>query len=357
MWSRLRSLAGMILRRDRFESEMRDEVRFHIEARADDLARTGLAPAEAMRRARMEFGTEDAIKDDCRQSRGVRWLDELSNDLRYALRLMRKTPGFTAAAVLSLALGIGANTAIFSLMDAVLLRTVAVESPRDLYFIGHGKGRGGYSSNYPLFAQYQSIDGVFSGITAYSPTAFKVSSNAGLENTTGVWVNGSFHGMLGVPMALGRGFSGESDQPTSNPTAVISDAFWSRRFGRALDVLDKTLVIDGRPTLIVGVTAPEFTGMIPGTNPDITLPIAVRAIREPDYLTMHDTWTDLTIVARLKPGVSVAQALAPVDVALQQYMSAEENSWIKKSNPDAFATATSIRGARLGPVAPPTRLH
>ena len=347
MWSRLRSLAGMLFRRDRFESEMRDEVRFHIETRAEDLARTGLSPANAMRQARMEFGTEDAIKDDCRQSRGVRWLDEISNDLRYALRLMAKTPGFTAAAILSLALGIGANTAIFSLMDAVLLRTVPVESPRDLYFIGHGKGvRPGYSSNYPLFAQYRSIDGVFSGITAYSPTAFKVSSNAGLENATGLWVNGSFHDVLGVPMALGRGFSGESDQPTPNPTAVISDAFWSRRFGRAPDVLDRTLIIDGRAVPIVGVTAPEFTGMVPGTNPDITLPIAVRAIAEPDYLTMHDTWTDLTIVARLKPGVSVARALAPVDLALQQYMAADENSWIKKNNPDAFAVATLDPAAR-----------
>ena len=347
MFSRLRSLAGVLVRRDRFEREMRDEVRFHIEARAEDLARTGLSPAEAMRRARMEFGTEDAIKDDCRQSRGLRWLDEAANDLRYALRLMRKTPGFTAAAVLSLALGIGANTAIFSFMDAVLLRTVPVESPRDLYFIGHGKGgRPGYSSNYPLFAQYQSIEGVFSGITAYSPTAFKVTSNAGLENATGLWVNGSFHGVLGVPMALGRGFTGESDQPTSTPAAVISDAFWSRRFGRAPDVVDKTLIIDGRVIPIVGVTAPEFTGMIPGTNPDITLPIAVRAIAQPDYLTMHDTWTDLTIVARLKPGVSVTQALAPVDVALQQYMSADENSWIKKQNPDAFAAATLDPAAR-----------
>jgi hypothetical protein len=161
MWSRLRSLAGVLLRRDRFEREMRDEVRFHIEARAEDLARTGLSSAEAMRRARLEFGTVDAIKDDCRQSRGLRWLDELTNDLRYALRLMRKTPGFTAAAVLSLALGIGANTAIFSLMDAVLLRTLPVSNPQDLVFLAHGTGeRAGASSNYPLFERYRAIDAV-----------------------------------------------------------------------------------------------------------------------------------------------------------------------------------------------------
>src|SRR4030095_531011 len=197
MWSRLRSLAGAFFARERFEREMRDEVRFHIEARAEDLAREGLPAAEAMRRARMEFGTVDAVKDDCRQSRGVRWLDELSNDLRYAVRLMRKSPGFTAAAMLSLGLGIGANTAIFSLTDAVILRTLPVSNPQDLVFLAHGQAdRSGARSNYPLFDRYRSITGLFSGITAFSPTAFKLKSNDGLENVSGLWVNGSFHGVL-----------------------------------------------------------------------------------------------------------------------------------------------------------------
>src|SRR5437868_29518 len=131
MLARLRSLTAMLFKRDRFEREMRDEVRFHLDARIEDLMREGLDRDAAERRARIEFGSMDAIKDDCRESRGVRWFDEISGDLRYAIRLMAKTPGFTIAAILSLALGIGANTAIFSLMDAVLMRTLPVRSPHD----------------------------------------------------------------------------------------------------------------------------------------------------------------------------------------------------------------------------------
>ncbi len=142
-----------------------------------------------------------------------------------------------------------------------------VTSPQDLVFFAHGKGeRPGASSNYPLFERYRAIDGVFSGVTAFSPTAFKFTTNDGLENVTGLWVNGTFHGVLGVPMAIGRGFSAESDQPTDTPTAVISDAFWLRRFGRDPSVLDRTITLDGRAVAIVGVTAPEFTGTHPGNE-------------------------------------------------------------------------------------------
>ena len=143
-------------------------------------------------------------------------------DLRFAIRLLAKERWFTTVAVVSLALGIGANTAIFSLMDAVILRTLPVTNPQQLVFFGHGTGeRPGFSSNYPLFERYRAIDGMFSGITAYSPTTFKLTSNDGLENVTGLWVNGTFHGVHGVPMAIGRGFSSQSDQPTDTPTAVI----------------------------------------------------------------------------------------------------------------------------------------
>jgi hypothetical protein len=154
MFARLRSFIVVLLTRDRFEHEMRDEMRFHLDARADDLERTGLSRVEALRRARVEFGALDAAKDDCRQARGLRWVDEIGQDVRYATRLLMKTPGFTAAAVLSLALGIGANTAIFSLMDAVLLRRLPLANGNELVFVGHGTdaARAGASANYPLFA-------------------------------------------------------------------------------------------------------------------------------------------------------------------------------------------------------------
>ena len=347
VFARLRSLIGTTLRRDRFEREMRDEVRFHLESRTHDLVRQGLPRHEALRLARMEFGSEDAIKDDCRQSRGLRWIDETTGDLHYALRLMARAPGFTAAAVLSLALGIGANTAIFSLMDAVLLRTIPVEDPENLYFLAHGKGeRPGASSNYPLFDAYRAIDGVFAAITAYSPTQFKVSSNNGLEVASGLWVNGTFHGALGVRMAHGRGFTAESDRPGAAPIAVISDAYWQRRFGRDPSVIDRSLTIDGRSVAIVGVTGAEFTGLVPGSNPDITLPIAVRAIDQPEYLDMHDTWTDLTIVGRLAPGVTPVAALTPVDTVFLRYMADPRNNWIAKGAPDAFAVAALVPASR-----------
>ena len=343
MFARLRSLARMLTGRNRFEREMRDEVGFHIESRAEDLMRSGLTRDEAMRQARMEFGAVDAIKDDCREARGVRWFDEIGNDIRYAFRLMAKTPGFTTAAVLSLALGIGANTAIFSLMDAVLLRTLPIRDPQSLVYFAHGldEQNSGISSNYPMYERFKALDTtMFDGITAYSSTGFTVQMSEGLDMVSGLWASGNYHAVLGVPMALGRGFSAEDDRAKGNaPIAVISDAFWARRFGRDPDILDRTLNIDGRSVAIVGVTAPEFTGPIPGLNPDLTIPISVRTLSESGFLDDHGTYTNWSIVGRLRPDVPRASAYAAVDTVFQQFMSEPENVWIRKNAPDGYAKA------------------
>jgi predicted permease len=348
MKPQFRSWWSAATRRARFEDEMRAEMEFHLQARVDDLLAGGLSRADAERQARMEFGTTDAIKDDCRQSRGLRFLDTTVQDVRFAWRMMRKAPGFTAAAILSLALGIGANTAIFTLVEAVMLRTVPIADPGRLYYLAHGTGDNpGTSSNYGLFEQYAALTGVFDGITAYNTNAFKVTTADGIESVDSLWVSGNFHAVAGVPMALGRGFAAERDRDVgASMIAVISDHYWARRFNRAPDVLGKTLIVNGHSVSIVGVTAPEFTGLQPGTRPDITLPLSVRALTEKEFLDMRDTWTSMPILGRLKPGVSAAQAAAAADVALQQYMARKENRWILERNPEAFAAARLLPASR-----------
>ena len=167
-------------------------------------------------------------------------------------------------AVVSLALGIGANTAIFSLMDAVLFRTLPVRNPEQLYFLAHEPGPAARtSSNYPLFERYTGAE-VFSGVTAYASQSLRVTTPEGIQPVTGQFVSGNYHALLGVPIALGRGFSSEPDRETGrSPIAVISDGYWARAFGRDPDAIGKTLTIRGRPVTIVGVTAPGFYGFEP----------------------------------------------------------------------------------------------
>jgi len=348
MFARLRSLSAALLRRRHFEDALRDEMQFHIDAYADDLVSQGVSRVEAERRARMEFGTVDALKDDCRQSRGLRVVDELTQDLRYAARIMRRTPAVTLAAIVSLALGIGANTAIFTLMDAVLLRTLPVSNPGELYFLAHGDGeRPSTSSNYPLFERYAQLGDVFTGLTAYATTIFKVPAGDGVESISGLWTSGNFHATLGVPMALGRGFTAESDrEPGGRRAAVISHGYWIRRFGESPDVLEHTLTVDGHAVSIVGVTAAAFVGLVPGRPPDITLPFSLRGMKEPEFLDTHENWTSMPIVGRLRPGVSEASALAATDVVFRQYMSEPENQWIAKELPESFRSARLVSAAK-----------
>jgi predicted permease len=258
-------------------------------------------------------------------------VEDLWRDARYACRTLVKRPGYTVAALLLLGLGIGANTAIFSLLEAVLFRDVPVAAPDTLYFVAHRHGQRIHAtSNYPLLERIRDRGDVFSGVTAYSMTTFKVVNGDDVDRVPGEYVAGNYHGLLGVRMALGRGFTAESDRPSPDAdTAVISDRYWSRAFNRAPDVLGRHVAVDGRRVAIVGVTASGFDGFTPGRPSDITLPLAIKAEVSPDYLTMHDTWTSLVMVARLKAGVSTTQANAVTDVAFRQYLSQPENAWYK----------------------------
>jgi predicted permease len=356
---RLRSFIDVLFRRGRFEREMSDEMKFHMDAYADDLARSGLPRVEAVRRARMEFGAVETAMEDCRQARGVQHWDELRQDLRYATRQMARAPVFTAAAIASLGLGIGANTAIFSLMDAVLLRMLPLENPQDLYYLGHGAGMERDSSiaavlfspedistsaNYPLLERYQGA-AVFEGVTAYEGETLLVATAEGIERVNGQFVSGNYHAVLGVPVILGRGFSTERDRDIgATPIAVISDGYWTRKFGRNPDVIGRTLIVHGRTVTIVGVTAPGFDGLTPGWPIDLTLPMSVRAMDDPRYLDARDGWVSLSLVGRVQPGVSEAEALAVVDPLFRQFWMEPENAWAREGS-----SATATRRAALVP--------
>jgi predicted permease len=349
VFDRLRSFVSGLLRRDRVEDAMAEELRFHLDAFADDLVASGVSPAEAMRRARLEFGGVDRVKEECRQARGLRFVDELRQDVRYAMRSMRKAPAFTAAAVISIALGIGANTAIFTLMDAVLLRAMPVKEPQQLYFLAHDPGEMvSTSANYPMFERYRNLD-VFSGVTVYSTFAqnFRVGTADGDEAVDGQFVSGNYHGVLGVPMAIGRGFTAEADRAASpDLVAVISDSYWSRRFGRSPAVLGETLLIRGRAVTIVGVTAPQFYSLEPGLRADVTLPMSMRALDQPGFLDDHTGFISLKIVGRLRPAISENQARAAVDAVFKQFMSEPEQQWVYESSNLSFRSAALLPAAK-----------
>jgi predicted permease len=347
MFTRLFSFIRAIFRRRRFEAGMADELRFHLDAYAADLQRAGLSADEARRRARVVLGSVDGVKEECRQARGLRWIDQAWQDLRYTLRLTKRAPGFTVAAVASLGLGIGGTTAIFTLVEAVSLRSLPVRDPEQLYILAHGEdGSINLNSNYPLFERIRDA-GVFSGVTAFRTGSMKVSLGEGSELVRGQFVSGNYHAVVGAPLLLGRGFVSEPDHPTDqSDIAIISERYWVRRFGRAPDVIGRTITTQGRAVTIVGVTAAAFTGLVPGSPVDVTLPLSMYVRNNPDYLRNHASFTGMPILARVRDGESEGQALAAVDVVFQRFMSEPENRWARRQNPAQYAMARLQPAAR-----------
>jgi predicted permease len=249
----------------------------------------------------------------------------LGQDLRYALRALARTPGFTAIVVLTLGLGIGANTAIFSLTDQMLLRMLPVHKPAELVtfdgpgaFMGRTFNRATFS--YPMYKDFRDRNQVFSGVIARFPTAVTMTFQGQAERLSGELVTGNYLDVLGVKPALGRLISqGDDRTPGAHPIVVLSHGFWKRRFGLDRSILNQQITINGHPMTIVGVTQEGFNGLVLGESPDVMVPMMMKA-------QMTPTWNDLdnrrsrwlTIVARLKPGVAIEQARAEMNVIYRQ---------------------------------------
>ena len=340
-----------LIRRHRFETEMEAELRFHMDAYRDDLLRSGIPAGEAARRARLEFGTVDGAKEDCRRALGLRLADELLQDLRFGWRTLRGNPGFTAAALLSLALGIGANTAVFTMVDEVLLRPIAVPAPEQLYFIAHGPTKVRTNSNYPIYEAYRDGTHAFSGVAAFDGEEFKIADGDRIEVVPGLFVSGNYFDVAGVTAAHGRFFSHLDDHAYGrDPVVVISDRFWARRFNRSPDAIGQTLRAGASRLTVIGVAGPDFNGFQPGQIPDLMVPYSMKAAilaRAPGELDAADTITSMRLLARLRPGVPPEPARTEVNALFQQIFSRPDLAWTREADKESYSTGELI-SATLG---------
>lgn len=315
-----RSVADRFLHRSHVENDMDEELRSHIQNRADDLERSGLPRAEAERRARIEFGGYQKYKEEIRESLGAHFLETLLQDIHYAARMLRKSPGFTAVAVLTLALGIGATIAIFSVMYALALRPLPVQRADQLVELVRGDG--GNLHSYGEWKIFRDRQDIFSSVLAYNyfDTNFSVTAAKQQREVSGLYVSGDYFQTLGIPSVIGRAIEPSDDQPGAPPVCVIGYGLW-RLFGQSRDVLGQTILVDGNEFRIVGVAPRSFFGVVIGEMSEIFMPLeAERTYRDYPLLygrqtpSLNDSATLLAFVGRLKPGESLSQANAGLQV-------------------------------------------
>jgi predicted permease len=326
-----------LFRRRRIEAEMDAELRFHIDSFAADLVRQGATREEALRRARIEFGRIEVHKEDCRASLGLRLFDELRADCRYALRTMRHNPGFTAVAVISLGLGIGANTAIFTFAQEILRTTMAVPHSERLRMLNwevvdpkaHFPGPvwGSLSPSLPspfpyrLYREMRRDNEVLDDLVAFKDVYHLSAAVDGkAEPVDGMLVSGNFYRSLAPRVIAGRPIAPEDDSFSASPVVVISDAYWSRRFGRSANALGKVISLNRVPVTIIGVNAPEFKGAKAGGTYEMFLPLSLQPqvlpIRDGSLLAIDNYWW-LMIMGRLKPEVTDRAANAALEVTFR----------------------------------------
>jgi predicted permease len=369
-FKRLRAL----WRPDDIHDEISEEMRFHIELRAEEDVHRGMTPEEALRKAEQQFGRLDRIKEEGYDVRGGRWLEATWQDLRYGARMLLKSKMFTLVAVLSLALGIGANTAIFSLLDAVLLRSLPVREPEKLVFFGRGESgvaldefpnRNWGSFSYPFYRQARRLSEVFSDVAAAQLRSWSVH---GAVNTNGAngeqvqievqLVSGSYFSTLGVNAHLGRLITDVDDQVAgAHPVAVVSYDWWERRLGGDPAAVGKTVTIDKIAYTIIGVAPAEFSGLRLLEKQDMWIPLAMEAQTPPAYWNGREDKTYQTnfLIARLKNGVSAERANAAVNLLFKQFLQeragpqapAERLRDIQRANIELTPADKGLPGLRL----------
>lgn len=338
--SRLRAFLRRInalVRPGAIERDLEEEIAAHLAEAEEEYVQRGFLPAHARLAALRDFGAVIRAKERHRDVRSFGWLEDAWRDLHYGARLLLRNPGFTAVVVSSLALGIGANTALFSVTDAMMLRMLPVPRAEEIVRLRT-------PLSYPAFDTIRDRTQALAGMSAFSlfPASVRIDEDA--EQAVAQMVSGNFYAMLGVNAAAGRLLSPEDDRipgfgGRDGPVAVISYQYWQRRFAFDTSIVGRAITLNGVPVTVVGVTAPKFFGVNQTVSPDLTLPIVLQPRVSPS--TSTELWVhgdegsiltyDLTddygpsIVARLKPGVTIERAQAELTVLYRQILAARSN--------------------------------
>ncbi len=303
-----------LFRRRRVEAELDEELQSHLECSTESNIAKGMSREEARNQALRAMEGYEQKKEECRDLRGVNWIENIVRDIRYGLRMLRRSPVFTAVAILSLALGIGANSAIFSLIDTLLLRPLPVSHPKELrnLFLRLPERPQPFVS-YPMFQALQAHNEAFTSLAAWSNHRFQLASGDEVIHIDGELASGSYFSMLHVPPALGRMFTEADDHPfggKDGPVAVVSDRFWDRHFQRSPSAVGSGIVLDQIRFTVIGVMPPNFFGAEIGTHPEVWIPISFAGrVGDSGCIASRNCWW-LTVMGRMKPGITADQANA-----------------------------------------------
>ena len=311
----LQSLAARMFRRSRVDDEIEEELRLHLEQRADDLERSGLSRAEAERRARIEFGGHGRFKEEARDEVGGHFLETLIADLRFSTRVLRKSPGFTLVAVLTLALAIGANAVVFSVMNGLILRPLNVPDAETLYGSVYGDDSGWQS--YPNYLDLRDRNRSFEELAAFNFAFVGFDTGHDPLAATGFATTGNYFDVLRIQPYLGRVFHRSDERGTNSaPYVVLSYAYWHNRFQDDHNVVGRTVQLNKHPFTVIGVAPKGFQGTLMFVSADFFMPI-VNPMQEDAGKALDARSSDSGVFeafGHLKPGVTLAQATADVNI-------------------------------------------
>ncbi len=324
----LHSLASRFFHRPQIDEEMEEELLAHIQYRADDLERSGLDRAEAERRARIEFGGHQRFREECYEALGGDFLESLIKDVRFSVRVLRKSPGFTTVAVLTLALAIGANAVVFGVLNGLILRPLNVPQAENLYGTEYGAGSGWQS--YPNYLDLRDRNRSFDALAAFNFAFVGLDTGKSPSPAGGFAVTGNYFDVLRVQPYLGRFFHASDEHgPNSAPYIVLTHAYWHTHFQDDRGVLGRVIRLNNHPFTIIGVAQPEFRGTLSFISPDFFMPIVNQEQANGEGLLAMRATTGgvFEAIGHLKPGVTPAQAIADVNAV---------GAYLEKTYPKEF---------------------